>query len=138
MINYYFIIDTNSYSGNFNRELGTFITGWDPHCINEKIQKEFQEKFPEMDWEFDELIEPISGDHGDEVGTLYQASGRGSYNSVKLNLVKPASEALNFLKERAYAFPREAVSYCGTTFNDVKILGCRLLTETVTDSFEDV
>ena len=48
-----FIIDTDSYSGNFERELATFITGYDfdDYCSYKSYAERFREDIDDPEYE---------------------------------------------------------------------------------------
>ena len=65
MLKYGFIIDTDSYSGNFERQMCAYITGQiGDCCVGDEYVEEFIEQFPD---EY-ALIENIIGFEADEYG----------------------------------------------------------------------
>lgn len=61
-----FVVDTDSYSGNFERELATYMTGivepWFYDEEQEADREDFRVKFPEEFKQFDEIVLFISDD----------------------------------------------------------------------------
>jgi hypothetical protein len=65
MSKYSFIIDTNSYSGNFEREMCAFLTGQVGECgVGDEHVEEFQEQFPNEYAIFEDIIGSESDDNG--------------------------------------------------------------------------
>jgi len=62
---YFFIIDTNSYAGNFERNMCAYLTGQIGDCeVGDDIAAEFEEQFPDEYAEFQDIIGSDSDEHG--------------------------------------------------------------------------
>ncbi len=138
-----FVVDTNSYAGNFERKLCVHLTGW---CDQEK-NFGFKEKSGVKDeivsW-IDDNIAMLPGGDGDAVwDSPYQlritplSAPRnyrgGQFNSVGIHFhERPPGFIIDFLKERAWEF---APTYTG---DKLKILGFRLVTEETIEHSEDI
>jgi hypothetical protein len=139
------IIDTDSYSGNFEREMCAFITGQvgESEVGSEIVEKE-RSNIKYLDW-WEEHIESRVRDTDDTaiydiceiVSTpgCYDKRGNLCYNSVKIFISEPLSyKVLKELKERAKLFAKEGKSR-GMIYtsdkNDINIIGFRVCKETV-------
>jgi len=60
-----FVIDTDSYSGNFERELTAYCTGQTGDCgVGSNISNKFQEDFTEIYKNIEKIIKTKSNDYG--------------------------------------------------------------------------
>ena len=113
-----FVIDTDSYAGNFEREMTAHITGVIGEC-------EVGEEFIDEDFPFYNSgnVMQVADDHGCERPTSCWPNKEGSYNSVAIFFEsKPTPEDIVFMKTRALSFDeawRQA--------SPIKILGYRLI-----------
>jgi len=155
-----FVVDTDSYAGNFEREMSSYIVGqcdeYGDHRggpYKKMYMKDFKGKDP-----FENLVEERVSDPGDDGimrapmdlaptpgyesngagGTLYFASScpkHPAYNSVAIFLSRrPTAKELTMLADRARRFAG-ATKIFGET---LKVIGCRLVKETVLLESEDV
>ena len=140
---YTVVIDTDSYAGNFEREMVAYITGhWDEY-VGEDQAKVFQKEIPkENDWyPFDDVCIDVIGEH-DGYGTrnvagIDNTGPNGLYNSVSFFFEKrPDLELISLIKERAYKFTKEG-SIHGRP-QTMKIIGFRLLKKTVLTVIEHI
>lgn len=98
-----FIIDTNSYSGNFERELCTYMTGNIRDCeVGEEYANMFLEKYKEplndVCYVPDEhsCYRPV---------IIFKGLNNSHYTSVLIKFDNELNtEKIEFLKERAYEF----------------------------------
>lgn len=119
------IIDTNSYSGNFEREMGAYITGLETirgelfvHDIRNHYGFDEDE---DGDWyeceknPYGDIFRTWPGDHGEELANIcptpeYKKSGKkvrnkDVYQSVQIRTSqRPTEEQIKVLKEWAYRF----------------------------------
>ena len=149
-----FVVDTDSYAGNFERELSCFVVGrcdeYGDHrggAYKEMYEKDFVGEDP-----FEDLVEDRVDDHGDDaIGRApmalaptpgYSNDGSGkiskvepgakpklaAYNSVAIFLSrKPTDEELLILVERSKKF--SSLSPIKPWDHRPKFLGCRLVEE---------
>jgi hypothetical protein len=108
---YAFIIDTNEYAGNFERELTAYCTGIIGEC---EVGEEF------IDKEITSIFEPYILQVVDEYGCYRPCeivqNSEGFYYSVAIYFdEKPSNELITLMKVRA------------NQFNNIQILGFRLL-----------
>ncbi len=147
--NFIFVIDTDQYSGNFERELCAYCTGMYGECeVGKEIAEKFEEKFPD---EYNKLHQIIDCFVPDKHGTGWPAAiwptpgiwnnGHGkhfsdskwdgkcdkwpAYQSVAIFFdTKPTHEQINFICQRA-------TDYCAK--ENIKILKFRLIQEIKTE-----
>lgn len=123
---YGFVIDTNEYSGNFEREMCAHITGRTGECevgdefVNDLITEQFDNV---IDVEDRGCSRPCS---------IYKSPKSTSNNSVIIYFdSEPTEEQISLMKERAYTFneARKTVGNMAQFYKDsnIKILGFRLL-----------
>lgn len=136
--NYEFVIDTDSYAGNFEREICAYMTGfWDNETHGKFQADKFDEEFG-IENPFEDYI-TYAPTCDDDVPIMapqcieptpeeYEVKDR--YSSVGIFLDKePTPELIELMKSRAYKFAKE-----GTIFDrpvKIKILGFRLFKQTV-------
>lgn len=148
---YLFIIDTDSYAGNFERELCAYITGVLGECgVGDQEQIEFNKSVSDaLAEQFCEIVEHVADDHGcfrpcaisetpDRGNNGYGSHGPKSlafpyaaYESVEIYFNQmPTVEMIQLMKERAQ-------EYCSQ--EDIKIIGFRFLNKksVVTTMFEE-
>ena len=121
---YGFVIDTDQYSGNFERELTAYMTGIVGEC---EVGKNFVEE--DISDYFEELIMQVADDNGTfrpcEVYKNNKESSHPNSSVIIYFFEKPTLENITILKERALQFSR-----------DFKIQGFRLVSfiTTITES----
>lgn len=131
-----FVVDTDRYAGNFDRELATYLVGrCDNDGFNDKRVNEYRELY-EADFKgrdpFEDLLSYRADDHGDDLVTkspMALAPNReGNYNSIAIFfLEKPTPEITNLLAKRARQFSELPLF---TKWDSrPKVLGCRLVEE---------
>lgn len=137
-----FIIDTNTYAGNFEREMCAYCTGMIGECevgeemthlfekdLELKINK-YDEDHPFMDY----IDDRIMHEDGCRRPTSIWCNSDNEYYSVAIFFYEePTEEHIKIMKERAYKFSmdRPDQDYLGNS-NSIKILGFRLLKQEVT------
>ena len=102
-----FIVDTDSYAGNFEREMTAFVTGQIGEC---EVGKEIiQEDFDYGG--FSQIVYKLPADNGCYRPTAiweveYEKDGRKPYNAVAMFLnERPSAEMLELMKSRVALFP---------------------------------
>lgn len=118
-----FVIDTDSYAGNFEREMTAHITGVIGEC-------EVGEEFIDEDFPFPgvENVEQVSDDNGCYRPTSCWPSKSGGYNSVAIFFRnKPTPEDIEFMKSRSLTFNSEWENETWRQGKPIKILGYRLI-----------
>lgn len=104
---YVFIIDTDTYAGNFERPLCAHITGKVGECgVGGEQAANAVLGIPEDMWAwFDDLVIPMPDDHGCRRPTSIWRSPDGQYNSVAIFLgAKPPKKIFELMCERAYTY----------------------------------
>lgn len=102
-----FIIDTDSYAGNFDREMCAYITGQVGMCgVGEDFAKLYQQETGDNDDIFDDYIE-----YRDFYGSSRPCSIYSSLESLNKSVAiyfdkKPENEIINLMKERAHKFAK--------------------------------
>jgi hypothetical protein len=124
-----FIIDTDSYAGNFERPLTAYCTGEIGDCgVGADEAKEFADECTTAQKRISDLIDQRPDEHGCYRPTaIYETP---SYQSVAIFLrQRPTEKQLKFLMQRAYKYvgkpPRREWD------SKFKILGFRLVEETL-------
>ena len=145
-----FVIDTDEYSGNFEREMCAYVTGRVGDCgVGEEEAAIFDDEAGQSGTDMGELVCENQDNHGcyrpttvwptpgwwnDGNGRHYR-DGKGpkrknhcpAYQSVGIWMVrKPAAKEIKFMKERARAFSNHR--------SIAKISGFRLVTQKTTES----
>jgi hypothetical protein len=97
---YAFIINTDKYAGNFEREMCAYLTGTTGDCEvgQSRVDQEITDKF-EMD------IQQVADDHGCYRPTSLWTGSTGHCNAVAIFFEnKPTEEQISIMKERAMEF----------------------------------
>lgn len=150
---YIFTIDTNSYAGNFERQMCAYVSGKVGECeVGYEEKCLFREE--EGDLTYDRMIEEDvvrqkPDDHGcmrpvvilttpnDRLSEVIGA--RREYNSVGILLeFPPTSELVVLFKRRAADFPAHWKTKFMGRDTDIKIQGFRLITEITTIEEESI
>lgn len=138
-----FVIDTDEYAGNFEREMCAYCTGMIGQCdVGEEMVTLFEEDFeleadnygednPFMDYA--DLW--VMDDNGcGRPTSIWRSPAGDDYNSVAIFFEQePTEELIKIMKERAQNFASErpdAKEY--RTTNSFNVLGFRLLKQVVT------
>ncbi|HMC00498.1 MAG TPA: hypothetical protein VKN14_05620 [Flavobacteriaceae bacterium] len=121
--NFILIIDTNSYAGNFERQITAFCTGMvGEYGIGDDYAKMFKEAHPDYVEEFLDIVTQWPDDHGCPTA-IWRTKKGGKYNSVAIFFdKKPSKKQLEFIKNQALKFSSMS-KYKGPS----KILGLRLI-----------
>ncbi len=131
---YVFIIATDSYTGNFEREMCAYTTGAVGECGvgGENAQLFRDELMPGAD-EYDptlfEVDDHINAHELDEHGcgrpTSIWDEGKGKYNALAIFFnEKPTQEMIDLMKTRSAAFAATYKTYAGAP---IKILGYSMI-----------
>jgi hypothetical protein len=140
MKKYIFIIDTNEYAGNFERELCAYITGHVGECgVGSEMAHIFTEEEGESFDIFGESVLSISSEHGCARPTSIWENKNGKYDSVAIFFCKkPTKKQIDLMKKRTQKFIDEIKNPYTRKPNFSKILGFRLLTEEkITNTIEE-
>lgn len=126
--NFIFVIDTDQYAGNFEREICAFCTGRYGECeVGKKIADEFRSMFPK-EWDSFEIVNCyVMDDHGTgrPAAIIATPPDLEKCNSVAIFFdEKPTHEQINFICQRA-------TDYCAK--KNIKILKFRLIQEVKTE-----
>src|SRR3989344_1236736 len=147
---YLFIIDTNTYAGNFEREICAYITGQIGECgVGEENAKLAKQQIPLITAQLEDLVEMVPDKHGcarpvaifpnpkygkDRYGTHALLTEENvtqfpwpAYYSVAIffNSI-PDLELLDIMKKRARDIANQGIGYKGIE-KTVKIEGFRFL-----------
>ncbi len=95
-----FIIDTDSYAGNFERDLCAYVTGQVGEC---GVGKSLVEKLP---IDFSELVMGVADEHGCiRPCSIFMNPKTKIYTSVVIYFYrKPTKKQIEFMKERVHHF----------------------------------
>lgn len=138
VVEYSFIIDTDKYAGNFERDMCAFLTGEIGECgvgdeyVDEAldaIEKEFGDRAI-----FGDYVEQRT--NGDDNSPCYRScqmteSKDGElYNSVEIYFSKyPEDNMISFMKKRAFEFAKKY---------EMNVLSFRMLTIKKTYEYADI
>ena len=124
---YAFIIDTDSYSGNFEREMCAYVTGTVGDCgAGTDVALIAVPEMAEMALWFEEHIVQVPDHHGCSRPTSLWPDPNGENNSVAIFL--DAMPDTQFMMDRAEAFVANPPGSTGKfALGPGKILGFRLL-----------
>lgn len=125
-----FVIDTDQYAGNFEREMCAFVTGQIGECGKGSKQAVlFHCDHPLRIDEFENLVVQFPDGHGNHrptaiwptPGTMNESGSGAAYQSVAIFLdSEPSDEIITFMKKRALQF-------CAEYNCPLSITGYRLL-----------
>lgn len=142
---YMFIVDTNQYSGNFERELCAHLTGVLGDCeVGKKISENTKKELPKVvcEW-FQDNTEQVADDHG----TLRPCSIWDTPKEIRDNLnenigsvviyfhKRPSKKLISIMRERATTFPSLPDTASYEDNKSIKILGFRLEKKTVETNY---
>jgi hypothetical protein len=136
---YEILIHTDSYAGNFERQLRSFVTGCEGDNDFVDLTGDIREFFAgekDGDWEeseenpFYDLFRRVRGEYGmriEEIATTPKKYGEGC-NTVILHLnANPSEEQLDILKAWTLRFAECTPNTEWHVRDKVKILGCELV-----------
>ena len=123
---YAFVIDTDSYAGNFERDMTAYLTGRVGEC---GVGEELVEDLP---IEFNNVMD-VPDEHDCYRPTSLWKSPNAKYNSVAIFFEdNPTQEQIDFMKERVKSFDHahKTMGRMAEFYKDapeINILGFRLL-----------
>lgn len=136
---YIFVIETDAYAGNFEREINAYSTGvLGEHFGHEKSEaEEFIQYCQENNLDqymFNDLIDsqyPIGYDGSYNPGPCsISQNDNGDYNNVSIFMYhKPTSEDVEFIKNRAIEFSKNFKNRFTKEPRPFNILGFKLFVE---------
>jgi hypothetical protein len=117
-----FIVDTDQYAGNFEREMTAFLTGRIGDC---EVGEELIEELPIS---FDNVLD-VADDHGCYRPTsCWQSPDSVANNSVAIFFeTRPTQEQIDFMKERVKSFDEARMAQFLKDVKIINILGFRLI-----------
>lgn len=125
---YAFVIDTNSYAGNFEREMTAYLTGVVGDCT---VGEQLIETLP---INFENKIQQVADEHGCyRPTTCWIEPNTKQNNSVAIFFYeKPTTEEIDFMKERVKNFDnifktKGRMAEFHKNKPEIKILGFRLI-----------
>jgi hypothetical protein len=104
-----FIIDTDKYAGNFEREMCAYMTGHVGECgVGENIAEDFEEEFPREYKKFEAIILKVTDDNGCfRPVQIEPIKNTRAYNAVGINFSeRPHEKLIEFMKSRAEEFAK--------------------------------
>lgn len=121
------VIDTNSYAGNFERELCAYVTGQYGECgVGKDYAEYFSPQIAHLDWWDSHIVSRSEYRHESPCkrpATIYWNDKTGSYNSVAIYVKKIPTE--NIMIE----FAERIKEFC----NNRALLKAQLHNETIKD-----
>jgi hypothetical protein len=133
-----FVVDTNQYAGNFERQLCAYITGLVGDCdVGGEYSTLFQQE--ETTPPFDEVV-AYPDDHGCfRPCEIFKDSKGAKYNSVAIHFeTRPTASHIEIMKRRAFLFPTALTKYDSSRLGKIKITGFRLIEQTCTHKVESL
>lgn len=138
-----FVIDTDQYAGNFEREMCAYCTGMIGQCgVGEEMMELFKEDFKLEANKYDEDnpfmdyidIWVMNDDGCGRPTSIWRSPSGDGCNSVAIFFEQePTEELIKIMKERAQSFVKDRPDAKEhRTTNPFKILGFRLLKQVVT------
>jgi len=137
-----FVIDTDSYAGNFERELCAYCTGiWDNETHGDEQAELFYQEMGDV-YPFNDLVNYVINDDGHLtpqclIETPKKHGVKDVFSSVGIYFTKrPTEDLINIIESRAFKFAKE-----GKIFGDpvtFKVLGFRILNKVVHTDKEEV
>lgn len=128
---YYLIINTNSYAGNFERELCAHLTGHVGECeVGSRL----------VDKDVHKIFEPYIGEGFEDgcwrpVEMFRDFDDNGAYNSLRISLNEPLPiELTQIIKDRCETY-NDAEGHNGL-HSSIEIKGIKLMTEKITTKQE--
>jgi len=148
-----FIIDTDQYAGNFEREMCAYCTGTIGQCeVGKEMATLFEEDFELEDGKYGGEDNPfidyvdnwVMGEDGcGRPTSIWRSSVGAEYNSVAIFFQEePTEEHIKIMKERSQNFAKnrpDSKDYNSSESNKpINILGFRLLKQEVTTTERSV
>lgn len=127
MNKYTLLINTNSYAGNFEREMTAYCTGVIGECevgeeLIESFNNEIASKFNIQSDHFEDILEQRSDEDGCYRPCQIEKSETGDYNTVGINFInEPTTDDIEIIKFAAHKFGVK---------NNIKIIDLSLKVET--------
>ena len=130
---YALIVDTNKYTGNFEREMCAWMTGRTGECgVGDRVAEEARDQMPEelREWAETDVIRYV-GDRCYRPVEICPSPAdsryKGHHNSLKIELEERPSDALfRMLADRASTF-KESKKTSGSWKRGFEVLAVRLV-----------
>ena len=139
---YIFVIDTDSYAGNFEREMCAYVTGQTGECgVGEDYAKRAHNEIPQAQkTELESIVKSVMDDHGCYRPVSIHSNPRISKpnsNSVGIYFSqKPSQDLVNMMKDRAKAVGNEGFGFFEK--EKVDVMGFRMITEQLIAEYRDM
>ena len=138
-MSYLFIIKTDSYAGNFEREMSGYCSGSvsdDDENHGEDLAIKFHRQFPEEAERIDDIIEG-KGENPTMYCGIWQNEDK-QYNNVAIYFGEiPDDDLLDLMKQRAIEYSENRKDCCDRP-DTFKVLGFSLIKETTTTIYEEL
>jgi len=140
---YTFVIDTNKYAGNFERNMCAFLTGITAdYGVGTTEAKKFEKRFgKEKVDEMERYVEFRYEDGWERPTIMYLTPSKykcEDYCSVAIFFyIKPSKEIIEIMRQRAEEFTQDK-SQSWNKKESIKILGFRLIKRTTTCKVEEI
>lgn len=129
-VKYQLVVETNSYAGNFEREMTAFATGVLGECgVGEEMIESFSTAavaYSGLKSPFENLMEGVYDDGGCSRPTTISQNHDGNYHNVTMFMhQRPSDNDLAFITQRIRSYPEYlGASQCEA--EDLEILGIKL------------
>lgn len=132
------VIDTDSYAGNFERELCAYVTGEEGDCG--VVCENFESIQEELDkWEIRDIIMKVSDDRGCARPCYIAQSPNFKYNSVEIFFEdEPTPELISLFKERTLQAAQDSKTLLSKYCEGFKVLGFRTIKRVLTETVESI
>ena len=130
--NYEFVIDTDEYAGNFEREMCAYVTGRVGDCqVGEDIAEKVRDEIEQSDFfdEIDRVVVTLPDDHGcHRPVSIGPTPGYSENQSVEIHLHDiPTDDLVDFFMTRALAFASQPHDDDNDDGDEFSIIGFRLV-----------
>lgn len=124
---YIFVVDTNMYSGDFDRQMGAYITGLEgDYSQTDQIAAMVEKENPGLSESFDGIVERVLNEYGEHPYDIFQDRS-GINNSIAIYFsAMPSPQLIDLMMQRAQSFAERRLNRKDFEPN-IEIKGYRLL-----------
>lgn len=131
-ISWLFVVDTDSYAGNFERAMCAYMTGQVGDCgVGKDYAELFKKEVKDIDF-IESVAQEVNDDGCPRPTSIFLSKDSKKYNSIVIYFYQePSTEEKRLMKERAIKFSNLGERHPSKYIPALTVLGFRLIKKTI-------